>query len=114
MTVTVAGIGVTGTDAAKYTGATSSTTTTADITPRALTVTATGVNKVYDGTTTASVTLSDNRIAGDVITDADTAASFADKNVANTKTVTVAGISITGTDASNYTLANTTTTTTTN
>jgi hypothetical protein len=37
---------------------------TANITPRPLTVTATGVNKVYDGNTTAMVTLSDNRVAG--------------------------------------------------
>ena len=44
---------------------TSNTTasTTADITAKALTVTATGINKVYDGTTTATVTLSDNRVS---------------------------------------------------
>ena len=40
-------------------------TSTANITKRDLTVTATGVNKVYDGTITATVSLSDNRISGD-------------------------------------------------
>ena len=113
-TVTVAGITITGTDAGNYSLASTTATTTADITPRALTVSATGVNKVYDGTTTATVTLTDNRVAGDVFTDADTSATFADKNVGTGKTVTVAGITITGTDAGNYTLANTTATTTAN
>ena len=63
-------------------------TTTADITPRPLTVSATGVNKVYDGTTAATVTLSDDRVAGDVFTDTYATATFADKNVGTGKTVT--------------------------
>src|SRR5204863_291513 len=46
------------------------------ITPRPLTVSATGVNKVYDGTTTATVTLSDNRVAGDTLTASYASASF--------------------------------------
>src|SRR5581483_6730776 len=77
---------------------------TADITARALTVSATGVNKVYDGTPAATVTLSDNRVAGDVFTAGYTAATFSDKNVGTGKTVTVSGISISGTDAGNYTV----------
>ena len=44
-------------------------------------ITATGVDKVYDGTTTATVSLSDNRVSGDVFTDAYASASFATKNV---------------------------------
>ena len=40
----------------------SSTTTTADITARALMVTATGVNRVYDGTTTAEVLKKEGQI----------------------------------------------------
>ena len=79
-----------------------------------LTVTATGVNKVYDGTTVATVTLSDNKVAGDNVTDAYTTATFSDKNIGNGKTVSVSGISISGTDAGNYTLSNTTATTTAN
>ena len=111
-TVTVAGISITGTDAANYVLASTTTTTTANITPLTLTVAATAQDKVYDGTTNATVTLGDNRLAGDVFTDDDTAASFADKNVANGKTVAVAGISISGTDAGNYVLASTATSTT--
>src|SRR5438132_9228497 len=53
---------------------------TADITARALTISATGVNKIYDATTAASVTLSDNRVSGDVFTDSNTTATFANKN----------------------------------
>ena len=51
------------------------------VNPRALTITATGVNKVYDGTTMATVILSDNRLAGDTFTDAYTTAVFTTKNV---------------------------------
>ena len=58
---------------------------------------ATGIDKIYDGTTTATVTLSDNRIAGDVFTATYAGATFADKNVGNGKAVTVTGISISGT-----------------
>lgn len=83
------------------------------INKRPLTVTATGVNKVYDSTTNATVTLSDNRVSGDVFADSYVSASFTDKNVGNTKTVNVSGISISGTDAGNYTV-NTTASTTAN
>src|SRR5207249_3554335 len=106
----VSGIALSGTDAGNYIG-NATTTTTADITVRTLTVSATGINKVYDGTTTATVNLSDNRVSGDVFTDSYTGATFANKNVGTGKTVTVGGIAISGTDAGNYT-ANTTTTTT--
>ena len=73
------------------------------ITARPLTVTATGVNKPYDGTTTATVTLGDNRISGDVFTDSYSSASFSSKNAGSGLTVNVSGISISGTDAGNYT-----------
>jgi len=46
-----------------------------------LTVTATGVDKIYDGTTATTVTLSDNRFSGDVLTDSYTTAAFSDRNV---------------------------------
>jgi hypothetical protein len=112
-TVGVSGISISGTDAGNYSLTATTANTTANITARALTVSATGVNKVYDGTPTASVTLSDNRVSGDAITDAYSAASFGDKNVGNGKAVSVSGVSITGTDAGNYTF-NTTATTTAN
>ena len=113
-TVTVSGININGTESANYTLANTDATTSANITPRALTVNATASDKVYDGTTSATVTLADNRIGGDVFNDADQVANFADKNVGATKTVTVTGININGTDAANYTLANTDATTSAN
>jgi len=72
------------------------------------------VNKVFDGTTTATVTLSDNRITGDSLTSAYTSATFADANVGSTKPVTASGISISGTDSGNYNLVNTTASTVAN
>ena len=113
-TVSVSGISISGTDAGNYSLQNTTATTTANITTAPLTVTATGVNKQYDGNTSATVTLSDNRVAGDVFTDSYTSASFADKNVGMGKTVSVSGISISGTDAGNYTFSNTTASTTAN
>src|SRR5207249_517176 len=110
--VSVSGISISGTDAGNYTFNTSATTT-ANITPRALTISAAGVNKVYDGNTTATVTLSDNRVSGDVFTDSYTSATFNNKTVGTAKPVSVSGISISGTDAANYTF-NTTSSTTAN
>ena len=105
--VSVSGIAISGTDAGNY-AANTTATTTATITARNLTVSATGVNKAYDRLTTATVTLSDDHIAGDLVTDAYTSASFGDKTVAVGKPVSVTGISIGGTDASNYHLTTTT------
>jgi hypothetical protein len=113
-TVSVIGIAISGADAGNYALQNTTATTTANITARALTVTATGVNKVYDGTTTATVTLADNKVSGDTVTDSSTGASFADKNVGTGKTVSVIGIAISGADAGNYTLQNTTASTTAN
>jgi hypothetical protein len=111
-TVSVSGIAISGTDSGNYTANTTASTT-ANITKATLTVSATGMNKIYDGTTNATVTLADNRLAGDVLTTSYTSASFADKNVGNGKTVSVSGIAISGTDSGNYT-ANTTASTTAN
>jgi len=85
---------------------------TADITPRTLTVSAKGMNKVYDAGTNATVTLKTNAVGGDVITTAYTDAAFLDKNVGTGKTVNVNGISVGGADAGNYILSNTTATAT--
>jgi hypothetical protein len=109
-TVNVSGISVSGADAANY-SANSSATATADITAHSLTIAATGNNKVYDGTTTATVSLSDNRIAGDTLSLSYATASFANKNVGTAKSISVSGIELSGVDAANYS-ANTTATTT--
>jgi hypothetical protein len=77
----------------------------------ALPVTATGVNKVYNGNTDATVNLSSNNVAGDTVDLHYTSASFADPNV-GTWDVTVTGINIDGADSGNYNLLNNTDTTT--
>ena len=112
-TVTVNGISATGADANNYTYNTVATTT-ANITPLAITVGATADNKVYDGTTAATATVgSTGVLAGDTVDFTAGSAAFGDKNVANGKTVTVDGIAASGADAGNYTF-NTDTTTTAN
>src|SRR4029077_5207014 len=69
-----------------------------------------GINRVYDTTTAATVTLSDDHLGSDGVTTAYTSASFADKNVGTAKAVSVSGISISGgTDGGNYTLNGVTT-----
>jgi filamentous hemagglutinin family protein len=101
-TVTVSGINVTGADAGNYTWNTSAVSS-ADIAKAALTVTAAGVNKTYDGSTVATVNLSDNRIGSDDLTLGSSSALFADKNAGNGKNITASGITVSGADAGNYT-----------
>ncbi|NBU37368.1 MAG: hypothetical protein EBS32_03900, partial [Actinobacteria bacterium] len=108
-TVSVTGISVTGTDAGNYTWNTT-TSTTADITIRTLAVTAVADTKVYDSTTAATATYSDNRVAGDVLSVTGTA-TFSTKVVGTTKAVSIVDISVTGTDAGNYTWNTTTSST---
>ncbi|MBN1189105.1 MAG: hypothetical protein JXA46_05070, partial [Dehalococcoidales bacterium] len=86
--------------------------TSADILQRELTVSAAGIDKVFDGTTDATVTLSDDRVDEDDIIDSYASASFEDAGAGNDKSVSVSGISISGSDAFNYTLTSTTTRTT--
>ncbi|MGA2221363.1 MAG: YDG domain-containing protein, partial [Verrucomicrobiia bacterium] len=101
--VTATGLSLSGSAAGNYTLASSSASTTASINARALVVSATGSDKVYDGTASATVVLSDNRLAGDNLTTSYTSASFDSKNVGGSKTIGVAGITVTGADAGNYT-----------
>lgn len=106
-TVTATGLSLSGTDAGNYALASTTATSTASIAQRTLAVMASGNNKVYDGTAAATVNLSDNRVAGDVL-DVSGSASFADKNAGTGKTISVGGIAISGSDAGNYALASTT------
>lgn len=99
--VSVNGITLAGTAAANYTFNTSANTV-ADINTKALLVTTSGVNKVYDGNATATVVLGDNRLTGDVFTVA-YVANFNSKDVGIGKTVSVTNIVLNGTDALNYT-----------
>ena len=97
----------TGTNGGKPSNYDFSTTGTASITPRPIStvhVTA-GNDKVYDGTTTDTVSYQlPDKAAGDDLVLNYTAA-FTDKNVGQDKTVTVIPLSLSGTDASNYTFA---------
>jgi hypothetical protein len=96
---------LTGADAGDYTftGANGDYT----VTPLALTVAATGANKVYNGTTSDAPTLSGDVILGDHVSFADSAANFAVKNVGSGLAVAVSGITLSGADAADYALNNT-------
>ena len=75
-------------------------------------------NKVYNGTTAATVTgcsLAPGAVvAGETVTCSAAAATFADANAGTGKTVTATGITLGGASAANYALASTTATTTAN
>lgn len=103
-TVTLSGVSIAGADAANYSIA-STITGSADITPKNLTVSGVaGVNKVYDSTTTASVIVADDRIAGDVLAYTSTA-NFDTAEAGSGKTVTVNALALTGgVDLGNYSL----------
>ena len=93
------------------TGNFGSATGTLAIAKRVLTVSASAGNKAYDGSNAASVTLGDNRVAGDTLSIGYASASFANKNAGSGKTVTVNGITLSGADAANYTFNTTASTT---
>ncbi len=113
--VAVSGITKSGTDAGNYTLLNTTASTTANITPKPITVTAAGSNIVYNTGVNDPVTLaSAGVVAGDTVTFADTSATFAGPNVGTGLTVTVSGITDGGASAGNYSLSNTTATTTAN
>ena len=65
-------------------------------------------NKVYDGTTAATLSggsVAGGVIAGDTVTLTAGTGSFADKNAGTAKTVTASGYAIAGTDVANYAIA---------
>ena len=95
-------LSLSGGDATNYALGTNEVSMTASISPAALTVSASASDKIYDGTSTATVSLTDNHIGQDDVEDSDTAANFASQNV-GLQTVTVSGIAISGADAGNYT-----------
>ncbi|WP_309916018.1 MBG domain-containing protein [Xanthomonas sp. 1678] len=110
--VSVSGIAASGADAGNYSYNTTANTT-ADITAKTITVDAIGVDKVYDGSTAATIAAlgTTGLVAGDAVTFGNASAAFADKNAGSNKAVTVSGITASGADAGNYsynTTANTT------
>ena len=113
--VAVTGLTLIGTDAANYTLGTTSANLSADITPRDLTVSAvTAANKVYDGSTAATVSggVLSGAVTGDAVSLGAPSGAFSDKNAGLGKTVNITGLSLSGADAPNYTLGSTTATTT--
>jgi uncharacterized repeat protein (TIGR02543 family) len=89
--------------------ASNSVSTAITVTPKSLTISGlTGVNKVFDGGTTGSVTGTPTLVgvvgSDDVLPGGVATFTFASANVANGITLTASGYTLTGTTASNYTL----------
>jgi len=104
------GYSITGADAGNY-DLSQSTGLTADIIAKELTITGvTAVDKVYDADTDATLDNSSIVLNGvinpdDVNLSGSPAGTFDNKNVGTDKTVTASGYTISGTEASNYTVA---------
>ena len=85
------------------------------VTQKPLTATVTASNKTYDGTTTATCQTTaalSGVVSGDTVTaSVDASGTFDTKDVGTGKKVTCTGITLSGTSASNYTVASSATTT---
>jgi len=107
--VTFSGYSLTGADAGNYSLSAQPASVTANITAKSVTITGlSAANKQYDGTTTATVTgttIISGKISTDTVTVSTGTAVFANATVGNNKTVTFSGYSLSGADASNYTLS---------
>ncbi|MFN9375277.1 MAG: beta strand repeat-containing protein, partial [Planctomycetaceae bacterium] len=103
--VTLTSPGLSGADAGNYTLTGSVPSTTANITVRTVTPVFTADNKLYDGTTDATLTfVSDDRVAvdaGEAKLSYTYTATFADSAI-GTWTVSVTGITPVGTESANY------------
>src|SRR5207244_4079605 len=96
-TVTIAGVTISGADAGNYTLTGGSSTTTADITAKALTASVTASNKTYDGTNAATISGCSltGVIGAEVVTcSAGGPNTFSDKNVGTGKTAAAPRIAI--------------------
>ena len=107
--VNVTGIFISGADAANYNLTSTAATTTANISPKALTITGlTANNKVYNGASGATLSgiaaLSGVIDTEDVSLAGSPTAVFGDEIVGDGKTVTVSGYTLAGAEAGNYTL----------
>ncbi|MEO6547742.1 MAG: MBG domain-containing protein [Ferruginibacter sp.] len=101
-TVATSGFTISGTGAGNYNLI--QPTTTANITAASLTPSFTANDKIYDGFTSAVIATRalTGVISGDAVIISGGAATFSDKNVGTTKTVTGTGFALSGTDAGNY------------
>jgi subtilisin family serine protease len=109
--VTVSGVTLSGADAGNYTVSQPSGLT-ANITAKNLTITgAVAQNKQYDGITNATVDYSTASLVGVIapemvsINSSGYTATFNNKNVGTSKPVTAVGLTLSGTDAPNYTVS---------
>src|SRR5205085_142369 len=109
-TVTLTGATLAGADAGNY-SLSSVDTAKADITARQVAGSFTASDKVYDGTTAATIAtrgLGTGVLAGDTVTLSGGAATFGNKNAGQAKTVTGTGFALGGADAANYSLESST------
>jgi len=104
-TITFAGYSLSGSRKDQYT-LTQPTGITANITTRPIAVSGVSAsNKVYDGTTVATLSGGTiDTVSGDIVTLNIGTGVFANKNVGTAMVVTASGYSISGPDAGNYTL----------
>ena len=106
--VTFSGFALDGTDAGNYTLSAQPANSTANITAKSLTITGiTAINREYDGTTIVNVTggTLGGVILGDTVNPAVPLTGTADNaDIGTDKGVTIGTISLSGTDAGNYTL----------
>jgi filamentous hemagglutinin family protein len=108
--ITATGLSLTGVDAGNYKVANTVQGNIGVITARAISASLTGtVSKVYDGTTTASISASQIGLNGVLGTDVvyaanDLTGAYADKNANTGKRVTANGVTLAGADAANYTV----------
>ena len=108
-TVTFSDFSLSGSDASNYTLVSQPSAVTASITVKEIAINGAEVEstKVYDGTTTATITnigTPSENFDGDDLTVIPGTAAYADKNVGNGKTVTFSGFTLSGEAAANYTV----------
>lgn len=109
------GLSLSGASAANYYIDATPGSSTATITPKSITASLSAQSRVYDGTTTATGTLSSTgMVAGDDLSLSASTTTFANKNAGSGKIVTASGIALSGNDALNYSLTATTATATAN
>ena len=113
-TVSATGFTLAGADKNNYALAAGPWTAQGDVTPRSVTGSFTAADKVYDGTTDATITGRSlaGAIAGDSIELSGGTAAFDDAAVGQGKTVTGTGFALSGDDQHNYEIASSTLTTT--
>ncbi len=107
--VNITNIALSGDDALNY--VVSDTTTNANINKKEITATYSAEDKTYDGTSTATVSgsLDGGIISGDKVSLLNQSANFEDKNAGENKQVNITNIALSGDDALNYVVSDTTT-----